>query len=159
VLDETLLLDDLEPEVILVGDLAIDSCEPAVAVLRATDLSGLERHGDAPHVLASEYLTARLNLIAGAGSCDVADEAVERADKLLHSMHFTGIGPGTSAPGLLGRAVELTKTLAEFNRRTLCEEQPGPPVELPTIGVLIPIYWGIRRTGRGKHRSNGEGGA
>jgi hypothetical protein len=158
VLDET--LESAGPDPIKVGDLLIDSCETATKVLQGVGLDGIDRTDEPDHLLASEFLAARLNLLAGAGSCDVADDAVERAERLLHSMHFTGTGPGTSAPGLLDKAVELTETLTEFNRRALCDEQPGPPIELPTIGVLVPIYWALRRTRTNKkatgHPEGGE---
>ena len=144
VLDETLAKDGLIP----LGNALVDSCEAAVALLGGTDLEGEDRSEDAAYRLSVQLLTARLNLLAGAGSCETADEAADAAQELLGSMEFDGHGPGTTVLEMVDEAVDLADTLNRFNRRQLCDEQPGPPIELPLAALILPLYAASRWTGR-----------
>ena len=85
------LLDDVLPK--KVGDLTVDSCPVGVSILDKRDVSsGEKRAGDAAYGLAAQFLAARANLEAGAGSCTDANRAVYVGQILLLYLGFNGSG-------------------------------------------------------------------
>lgn len=116
-----ILVDDLlaDPGVEL-GRVRLRTCEEAVSLLDGRTLRGASTT-DLAYRLATETLTAELNLSAGAESCTAAEGAVRVARLLLSSMGFTGLGayfPGEERKR--GRTDEAIELLGAYNAGTLC---------------------------------------
>jgi hypothetical protein len=115
------LLDDLIPT--MVGDLAIATCEDGVSILDRRDLqSGKKRANDAAYGLASHLLAAKLNLAAGAETCQEAVDAVAAGDALLSNIGFDGTGPFLRPKDAEYQdALDLAATLDSYNNGELCQ--------------------------------------
>lgn len=114
------LVDDVlaEPGIGL-GDHLLTSCAESVALLEGRTGAG-EETADPAYTLAGQLLAAELNLIVGAETCPVAEEAVVGAHLVLSSANFDGISTSlldAEAGGALPRLVEL---LTAYNSGELC---------------------------------------
>ena len=79
---------------ITIGTLTLRSgdCAKAVKLLdKSTVDTGKKMASDPAFNLAAQLLAAKLNLVAGAGSCGAAASAIADAQALLETVHFTGI--------------------------------------------------------------------
>ncbi len=117
-----ILLDDLlQDPGVQVGNVNIGACQEALDLLLEHSLESEDRAGDAAYQLASQLVTAELNLGAGAAYCPAVDGAVIAAQTLLASANFDGRGrywevdSGTrqAAQGIVGQ-------LQRYNSGTLC---------------------------------------
>jgi hypothetical protein len=116
------LLDDLIPT--MVGDLYIETCEDGVLILDHRDLSGKKRASDAAYNLARNLLAAKLNLAAGAETCQEVVDAVAAGDALLSSIGFDGTGKYLRPKDgqLYQDANDLAYTLDVYNNGELCQQ-------------------------------------
>ena len=118
---------------ILIGDLLVDTCQEAVAILAKSSLDGTKRASDPAFNLAAQLLAAFLNVEAEAGSCPAADAAMTEAQQLLADADFDGSRTfgGSSTKGKKkaqapdgtidgARANELAGTLDAYNNNELC---------------------------------------
>jgi len=111
---------------ILVGDIFVDTCEEAVAILNKSSLDGTKRANDAAYGLAAQLLAAELNYQAGAGQCQAATDAIDDGQALLDLINFnaTGgyLGPKVKGATLVLRqqALALAATLDDYNNNLLC---------------------------------------
>ncbi|MFW2389830.1 MAG: hypothetical protein ACN4G0_15935 [Polyangiales bacterium] len=116
------LLDDLIPT--MVGDLYIETCEDGVLILDHRDLNGKKRASDAAYNLARNLLAAKLNLAAGAETCQAVVDAVAAGDALLSGISFDGTGaylrPRRNGQ-LYQEANALASMLDEYNNGELCQ--------------------------------------
>ena len=79
---------------ITIGTLTLRSgdCAKAVELLdKSTIDTGKKMASDPAFNLAAQLLAAKLNLVAGAGSCGAAASAIADAQALLAAVHFNGI--------------------------------------------------------------------
>ncbi|MGI9265379.1 MAG: prealbumin-like fold domain-containing protein [Gammaproteobacteria bacterium] len=119
------LLDDLIPTT--VGSLDIASCEDGVLILDHRELGGKnkKRASDAAYNLARNLLAAKLNLAAGAETCNGEPAAtIALGDALLMSIGFDGTGgylKGKNAGDDRAAANALATTLDEYNNGRLCQ--------------------------------------
>jgi hypothetical protein len=116
------LLDNLLPQTI--GLYQIVSCSQGVKILSKQDKQGQNKASDAAYELASQFLAARLNLAAGARSCQAVQQAVTDAQDLLELIKFTGDGTYLPSKGskasVRSRALALAATLDAYNNGRLC---------------------------------------
>jgi len=116
------LADEFLP--ITIGDLVVDTCPEAVAILSKNDLSGKNRASDAAYNLAAQLLGAQLNVGAGAGVCPAATTAIAQAQALLDAANFNGTGTywkgGKNADANRALALSLANTLDQYNNGLLC---------------------------------------
>jgi hypothetical protein len=113
---------------ILIGDLFVNNCDDAVDILDKSDVgSGQKKANDAAYGLAAQLLAAKLNIVAGAGSCAAANTAISAGQALLDLINFTGTGnylPPTVKGALLKQqrsdALSLADTLDKYNNNLLC---------------------------------------
>lgn len=120
------LLDDLLPQ--LIGDLTIDSCAVGVDILdkryvgSAGDVKdGAKAAKDAAYGLAAQLLAAKLNLAAGAITCNAVQTAVAEGQALLDAINFTGTGSYLEKnSGTRKDALSLAGTLDSYNNGYLC---------------------------------------
>ena len=100
VLDQTLA--KAEPSGITIGILTLHGsasnpntapdCLKAVRLLdKSTINSGKKSASDPAFNMAAQLLAAKLNLVAGAGSCPAAVSAINGGQALLAAIHFNGI--------------------------------------------------------------------
>ena len=90
VLDETLAA--MPGGGVLIGDLFVNTCAEAVALLNKSDLQGKKRASDPAYNLAAQLMAVELNLQAGAGTCADLEDARAAAQALLAGIDFTGTG-------------------------------------------------------------------
>jgi hypothetical protein len=112
-----IILDDvLADPGILVGPLAVETCEQGLALLRG-------HPDDAAYGLAAQLLAAQANLAAGAAYCPASDQAVQAGQLLLLSVAFDGtgdyLGPGGDAEDR-EVALFLIEQLQAYNAGRLC---------------------------------------
>jgi hypothetical protein len=117
---------------ILIGDLLVDTCAEAVAILSKSDLNGVKRASDPAFNLAAQLLAAFLNQEAGAGVCPAAATAMASGQTLLANADFDGVRTfgGSSTKGKKGsastgtingaQANSLASTLDAYNNNELC---------------------------------------
>jgi hypothetical protein len=119
-----ILMDDLLADPgILVGRLAVETCEQGLALLRAQDTTGQEKPGNAAYGLASQLMAAQLNLAAGTELCPAVDEAVQAAQLLLLSLEFDGSGDYLGPDAAVDDrelALFLVDQVQAYNAGTLC---------------------------------------
>lgn len=118
------LMDDLLADPgILVGTLAVATCDQGVNLLNVKNLQGVEMKNDAAYMLAAQLLASQLNLAASSEYCPASDQAVSQAQLLLLNVNFDGTG-GYLGPPLADERIEnakkLTEQLASYNNGTLC---------------------------------------
>jgi hypothetical protein len=117
------LIDDfLESPGVAVGDHLLGSCEAAVDLLSTRDVAGPDRSDDPTYQLASQVLTAELNLNAGAESCPVIDQTLVVAHALLAAADFDGAGadPGVWTGPQSEAAARLIPLIRDYNAAELC---------------------------------------
>lgn len=117
-----ILLDDLlaDPGV-TVGDFAVLTCEQGVNLLERQMADGT-LSDDPVYRLASEVLTAELNLSTGAESCTAVEGALRIGHVLLSSLAFNGSGEYLSADSReLSATQEVTTLLSVYNTGALCQ--------------------------------------
>jgi hypothetical protein len=111
---------------ILVGDIFVDTCEEAVAILNKSSLDSTKRASDAAYALAAQLLAAELNYQAGAIQCSDASDAIADGQALLDLINFdaTGsyLGPKVKGAAAIQRqeALALAATLDDYNNNLLC---------------------------------------
>jgi hypothetical protein len=121
VLDQTLAL--AEPAGVQIGDLVLhaDDCLKAVRILdKSTINSGTKKSSDPAFSLAAQLLAARLNVVAGAGTCPAAVTAINAAQALLDGINFDGITHATMTTAQKNDANSLATTLDRYNNNVLC---------------------------------------
>ena len=104
-----------------------NDCVEAVRILDKSDAKdGKKKANDAAYELATALLAAKLNLSAGAESCQTVLNAVTAGQKLLYDISFTGTGaylPSTVKNGLVAiraQALSLATTLDQYNNGNVC---------------------------------------
>ncbi len=119
---------------VFIGDIFVDTCEEAIAILNKSKLNGTKMANDAAYGLAAQLLAAKLNIQATAGTCAAANQAIEDGQKLLSgqapydnpAIHFDATGSylGPKVKGGLAtrrsQAVALASTLDQYNNNLLC---------------------------------------
>lgn len=123
VLDQTLLAAD--PTGITLGLLTLHAgdCTKAVAILNKSDIvTGKKMASDPAYNMAAQLLAADLNVVAGAGLCPAASQAIADASALLLAISFTGTGKyaTTMTAAQISQANTLASTLDAYNNNLLC---------------------------------------
>lgn len=98
-------------------------CLKAVRLLSKSDVStGAKMASDPAYNLAAQLLAAKLNVVAGAGTCGAATTAIADADALLTAIGFDGTGAYKSSmtPAQRSQANALASTLDAYNNNLLC---------------------------------------
>jgi hypothetical protein len=107
-----------------IGILQVDTCPEIVAILNKSDLSSKKSASDAAYNLAAQLLGADLNVLAGAGTCPAATNAISQAQSLLAAANFNGTGQywkgGKNAAADRATALSLANTLDQYNNGKLC---------------------------------------
>ena len=70
--------------------------------------------------LAAQLLAAKLNVVAGAGSCPAATTAIASAQALLDLVNFDGTKAPTMTTAQKTQANTLAATLDSYNNGSLC---------------------------------------
>ncbi|MBI4904573.1 MAG: hypothetical protein HY820_13105 [Acidobacteria bacterium] len=105
----------------LIGDVVVDTCLEAVALLNKSDISsGKKRANDAGFNLAAQLLAAKLNIVAGAASCAAANTAIASTQALLDLVNFSGIDATAMTSAQATLANDLAATLGRYNNNLLC---------------------------------------
>jgi hypothetical protein len=121
VLDQTLAAAD--PAAIVIGTLTLHAgdCAKAVRLLdKSTIDTGKKMASDPGFNLAAQFLAAKLNVVAGAGTCPAAVSAINDAQALLAAIHFNGITHDKLSAAQATQANALATTLDRYNNRALC---------------------------------------
>jgi hypothetical protein len=121
VLDQTLAASD--PAGITIGTLTLHAgdCLKAVRLLdKSTIDTGKKMASDQAFGLAAQLLAAKLNIVAGAGSCPAAVTAINDGQTLLASVHFNGITHDKLSAAQATQATALASTLDRYNNNLLC---------------------------------------
>ena len=121
VLDQTLAAAD--PAGIAIGTLTLHAgdCGKAVRLLdKSTVDSGKKMASDPDFGLAAQLLAARLNIVAGAGSCPAAVTAINDGQALLTTTHFNGSTHDKLSAAQATQANGLASTLDRYNNNHLC---------------------------------------
>jgi len=121
VLDQTLAASD--PAGITIGTLTLHAgdCLKAVRLLdKSTIDTGKKMASDPAFGLAAQLLAAKLNIVAGAGSCPAAVTAINNAQALLAATHFNGITHDKLSAAQATQANSLATTLDRYNNSLLC---------------------------------------
>jgi hypothetical protein len=133
------LVDDLLPIPLWMGDtteFVISKCEVAVDILdrRKVEDEDVVKDGkklakDPAYRLAGNLLAAKLNLAAGAGSCQAIFDAVAEAEEILAAIGFDGQGtyfkgtrgtPPPDFPYTPQEVAALAGLIDEYNNGMLC---------------------------------------
>jgi hypothetical protein len=129
ILDQTLA--SAEPAGIQIGDLILHGsvstpnvapdCLEAVRILnKSTINTGRKMSSDPAFNLAAQLLAAKLNVVAGAGTCPAAVTAINDAQALLDLINFNGITHATMTTAQKNLANSLAATLDSYNNNTIC---------------------------------------
>jgi hypothetical protein len=121
VLDQTLTAAD--PAGIVIGTLTLHAgdCLKAVRLLdKSTVDAGKKMASDPAFALAAQLLAAKLNIVAGAGSCPAAVTAINDGQTLLSSIHFNGVTHDKLSAAQATQANGLATTLDRYNNNLLC---------------------------------------
>jgi hypothetical protein len=116
ILDQTLALAGGH---ILIGDLDVDTCKEAVALLNKSTLSGKKMASDPAFNLAAQLMAYRLNIAAGAGDKPAANAAATQAQGYLAALDFNGITHKSISKQLAVTLNSLAATLDSYNNNTL----------------------------------------
>ena len=104
-----------------IGDLFVNTCSEAVAILDKSQLNGTKMASDAAYGLAAQLLAAKLNVQADAVACGGATGAIADGQALLDAIGFDGTGTylkSSSANRTL--ALAIAGTLDDYNNGNLC---------------------------------------
>jgi hypothetical protein len=121
VLDQTLAL--AEPAGVAIGDLVLHAgdCVKAIRILNKSTIdNGTKKSSDPAFNLAAQLLAAKLNVVAGAGTCPPAVTAINTAQSLLNAINFNGITHVTMSTAQKNQANSLATTLDRYNNNLLC---------------------------------------
>jgi len=128
-LDQTLAA--AEPTGIRIGDLFLHGstgtpnvapdCLKAVRILNKSRIdNGAKMASDPAFNLAAQLLAAKLNIVAGAGTCSAANTAISQAQALLDAINFNGVTHLTMTSTQKTQANALASQLDKYNNNTLC---------------------------------------
>jgi hypothetical protein len=128
-LDQTLAA--AQPTGIRIGDLFLHGststpnvapdCLKAVRILNKSRIdNGAKMASDPAFNLAAQLLAAKLNIVAGAGSCTAANNAIASAQTLLDAIDFNGITHTVMTSTQKTQANALATTLDKYNNNKLC---------------------------------------
>ncbi|HET7486612.1 MAG TPA: hypothetical protein VFJ85_01690 [Acidimicrobiales bacterium] len=124
VLDQTLALADQSGGITLgLLTLHASDCAKAVAILNKSDIvTGKKMASDPANNMAAQLLAAKLNVVAGAGLCPAATQAIADGSALLTAIGFTGTGKyaNTMTSAQIAQANSLAATLDAYNNNLLC---------------------------------------
>ncbi len=114
---------------VYIGDLYVDTCSEAVAILNKTDLNGKKQSSDAAFNLAAQLLAAKLNVQAGAGACGPVLTAINQAQALLDFIDFNGLTHKKMTPAQTALANCLATWLDDYNndRASACNASRSCP--------------------------------
>jgi hypothetical protein len=121
VLDQTLAAAD--PTGIAIGTLTLHAgdCVKAVRLLDKSTIDTAKKMASDPAFgLAAQLLAAKLNVVAGAGTCPTAITAINDAQALLATIHFDGISHDKLTTAQATQANNLANTLDRYNNNLLC---------------------------------------
>jgi beta-propeller repeat-containing protein len=121
VLDQTLAAAD--PAGITIGTLTLHSgdCLKAIRLLNKSTIdTGNKMASDPAFNLAAQLLAAKLNVVAGAGTCPAAVNAINNGQALLAATHFNGSTHDKLSPAQATQANSLATTLDRYNNNLLC---------------------------------------
>lgn len=105
----------------LIGDLFVDTCPEAIAILDKSALGGSKMASDAAYGLAAQLLAAKLNVQADAEVCSAATSAISGGQALLDAINFTGSGTYLKANSAnRTAALQHAATLDAYNNGNLC---------------------------------------
>ena len=109
------------PDVRSILTLHAGDCLKAVRLLdKSTIDTGKKMASDPAFGLAAQLLAAKLNIVAGAGSCPAAVTAINDAQALLAATHFNGITHDKLSAAQATQANSLATTLDRYNNSLLC---------------------------------------
>ena len=117
------------PAVFPLGDITSMNCTQAVRILDKRDIvTGTKMAGDAAYGLAAQLLAAKLNVAAGAGTCQAALDAIANGQALLADdpINFLGTGSylgkvsGATLTTIKNNALLYASQLDAYNNNTLC---------------------------------------
>jgi hypothetical protein len=105
-----------------------DDCRSAVELLNKSTIdTGKKQASDPGFGLAAQLLAAKLNGVAGAGTCPTAVNAINDAQTLLASINFNGLThtnlkktEATQANSLADTLDSRADTLDTYNNNQLC---------------------------------------
>jgi hypothetical protein len=120
-LDQTLAASD--PAGIAIGLLTLHAgdCLKAIRLLdKSTIDTDKKMASDPTFGLAAQLLAAKLNIVAGAGSCPAAVTAINDAQPLLAAVHFDGRTHDKLTAAQAAQANGLATTLDRYNNNLLC---------------------------------------
>ena len=101
-------------------DVAPD-CLKAFNLLDKTTIDGKKKSASDPAFnMAAQLLAARLNVVAGAGSCTAANNAIAAGQTLLHAVVFNGLTHTKLTAAQTTEANALATTLDRYNNGLLC---------------------------------------
>lgn len=104
-----------------IGDLFVNTCPEAIAILDKSTLGGTKMASDAAYGLAAQLLAARLNLQANAVTCGGANSAIAGGQALLDAIGFTGSGTFLKdSSANRTAALAYAATLDSYNNGDLC---------------------------------------
>ncbi len=129
VLDRTLAR--AEPTGIAIGRLTLhgsatrpdvaSDCLKAFNLLDKTTIDGKKKSASDPAFnMAAQLLAARLNVVAGAGSCTAANDAIAAGQTLLHVVVFNGLTHTKLTAAQTTQSNALATTLDRYNNGLLC---------------------------------------
>jgi hypothetical protein len=129
VLDRTLARS--EPTGIAIGRLTLhgsatrpdvaSDCLKAFNLLDKTTIDGKKKSASDPAFnMAAQLLAAKLNIVAGAGSCTAANDAIATGQTLLHAVVFNGLTHTKLTPAQATQTNALATTLDRYNNGLLC---------------------------------------
>jgi hypothetical protein len=129
VLDRTLAKS--EPNGVTIGRLTLHGnasrpdvapdCSKAFNLLDKTTIDGKKKSASDPAFnMAAQLLAAKLNVIAGAGTCSAASTAIADGHALLHAVEFNGLTHARLTPAQASQANALATTLDRYNNGLLC---------------------------------------
>jgi hypothetical protein len=96
------------------------TCAQAVSLLNKSPFSAKKASSDPAFNLAAQLIAAELNVVAGAGTCPAALQAINDASALLYAIHFDGSTHDNMTAAQTTQANSLATTLDKYNNNQLC---------------------------------------
>jgi hypothetical protein len=104
-----------------IGDLFVNTCPEAIAILDKSTLGGTKMANDAAYGLAAQLLAARLNVQADAVTCGTVNTAIAGGQALLDAIGFDGTGTYLkSSSADRTAALAFAATLDSYNNGNVC---------------------------------------
>ncbi len=114
-LDQTATIRTFRPR-----DVAPD-CSKAFNLLDQTTIDGKKKSASDPAFnMAAQLLAAKLNVVAEAGSCTAANDAIAAGQALLDAVPFNGLTHTKLTAAQTTQANALATTLDRYNNGLLC---------------------------------------